>query len=311
MNINNQNNQTSNIMGNTNYQCETTYDSVIGTRKNIEIIDSYDYSKYGIHVEVIEYQKLLGCTNINAAQSLWFMNEENIRCRQVALYLDNSAVKTESGAMSYYQGNLECTTGVNSAGKLINQMITGKLTGERTVMPEYRGSGLLVLEPSFKHFVCVELEQGERLVCDNGMFYAASSSVAIQPCFAGGITGTIAGGEGIFQQEIIGPGLVVLELPVPMCEVNKVKLNNDVLKVDGNFALLRAGNIGMNVERSSKTLIGSAINGEGLVNVYRGTGEVWLAPTLKVYDAIALARNYGGNITSVNMNTGNGKPSVK
>lgn len=311
MDLNKQNNSAYNMSNNTSFQGVSAPGSVVGTRENIKIIDSYDYSKYGLRVEVMEYQKLLGCTNIHAAQSLWFMNEENIKCRQIALYLSNGAVKIESGAMSYYQGNLECTTGINSAGKLINQMLTGKLTGERTIMPEYKGSGLLVLEPSFKHFVCVELEQGERLVCDNGMFYAASSSVAIQPCFAGGLTGTIAGGEGIFQQEIVGPGLVVLELPVPMCEVNKVKLNNDVLKVDGNFALLRTGDISMNVERSSKTLIGSAVNGEGLVNVYRGTGEVWLAPTLKVYDAIALARNYSGNITGVNMNTGNSRPSVK
>ena len=34
------------------------------------------------------------------------------------------------------------------------------------------------------------------------------------------------------------------------------------------------------VERSGKTLLGSAASGEGLVNVYRGTGKVLLAPVL-------------------------------
>lgn len=34
------------------------------------------------------------------------------------------------------------------------------------------------------------------------------------------------------------------------------------------------------VEKSGKSLIGSAVSDEGLVNVYRGTGKVLMAPTL-------------------------------
>jgi hypothetical protein len=34
------------------------------------------------------------------------------------------------------------------------------------------------------------------------------------------------------------------------------------------------------VERSSKSLVGSMVNGEGLVNVFRGTGKVWMTPTI-------------------------------
>ena len=32
------------------------------------------------------------------------------------------------------------------------------------------------------------------------------------------------------------------------------------------------------VERTTKMLIGSAVSGEGLVNVYRGTGRVLMSP---------------------------------
>ena len=35
------------------------------------------------------------------------------------------------------------------------------------------------------------------------------------------------------------------------------------------------------VEKAGKTLIGSAASGEGLVNVYRGTGRVLMAPVAK------------------------------
>ena len=34
------------------------------------------------------------------------------------------------------------------------------------------------------------------------------------------------------------------------------------------------------MEKSTKSLIGSAISKEGFVNVYRGTGRVWMAPVL-------------------------------
>lgn len=74
-----------------------------------------------------------------------------------------------------------------------------------------------------------------------------------------------------------------------MSEIDVIDLANDTLRVDGNFAVLRSANLDFTVERSAKTLIGSAVSGEGLVNVYRGTGQVWLAPTLKVYDNLTAA----------------------
>ena len=61
----------------------------------------------------------------------------------------------------------------------------------------------------------------------------------------------------------------------------EVEMNNDVLKVDGNFAIAWSGTLDFTVERSGKSLIGSAASGEGLVNVYRGTGKVLLAPVTK------------------------------
>lgn len=46
------------------------------------------------------------------------------------------------------------------------------------------------------------------------------------------------------------------------------------------MALAWSNTLKFTVERSGKTLIGSAASGEGLVNVYRGTGKVWLTPVL-------------------------------
>ena len=65
---------------------------------------------------------------------------------------------------------------------------------------------------------------------------------------------------------------------VPQEELIEIKLNNDTLKVDGNFAVAWSKSLDFRVEKSSKTIVGSAMSGEGLVNVYRGTGRVLLAP---------------------------------
>ena len=65
-------------------------------------------------------------------------------------------------------------------------------------------------------------------------------------------------------------------------ELMEITLKDDVLKVDGNFAIAWSNSLQFTVERTSKSLIGSAASGEGLVNVYRGTGKVLLAPVTKL-----------------------------
>lgn len=293
------------------WQGSMVHGAVIGTRDNVNLISDKEFENYGLRVEIMEYEKLLGCTNVHTVQSLYFMSEANLRCRQIALYILNSGVKIEAGAMSYFQGPLQMKAGINNVGKFISQAFTSKLTNERLAMPEYTGSGILVLEPSFKHFLVLELQQGESIICDKGMFFAASLSVSIEPTFAGSASGSLLGGEGIFQQLITGPGVVILESSVPVEEINKIYLNNDILKVDGNFVLFRSGNINMSVETVSQSMVGSVLSGEGLVNVYRGTGDIWLAPTLKIYDALKYARSIGGDLSEIDFNTSTGKVKAR
>lgn len=257
-----------------------------GTRENIKVIE--EYGKNGLRVEVLEYEKLLGISNPSMAQQVYFMEKQNIRVRQIALYLNNEKVTIEKGAMSYFQGNIQMISGV-TVGNALGRMVRGAITGEQMAQPEYTGTGLLVLEPSYKHFLVLELADRETIIIDDGMFYCAQGSVSVRAAAQRNLSSAIAGGESLFQQELTGPGIVILESVVPMAEIDIIDLENDMLKVDGNFAVLRSGTLDFTVERSAKTLVGSAVSGEGLVNVYRGTGQVWLAPTLKVYDNLNAA----------------------
>ena len=56
----------------------------------------------------------------------------------------------------------------------------------------------------------------------------------------------------------------------------------DDVKIDGSMAVAWSGGLEFTVERSGKSLLGSAVSGEGLVNVFRGTGKVLMAPVDKV-----------------------------
>lgn len=85
------------------------------------------------------------------------------------------------------------------------------------------------------------------------------------------------GNEGLFNLKLVGEGIAALESNVMRQQLVEVVLNNDVLKVDGNLAVCWSGSLEFTVERSGKTLVGSAVSGEGLVNVYRGTGRVYLS----------------------------------
>ena len=259
--------------------------SAIGTRENIRIIDSAEHGK--MKVEVMEYQKLLGSTDTRAVMDMYFMEKQNIRARQVAVYLNNESVTLEPGAMS----------------SVLGRVFSSVTTGEAIAQPEYKGTGVVVLEPSFRHFLLLDLEQ-EDIVVDKGMFYCAQAGVNVKPIMQKNVSSALLGGEGIFQIQLSGTGLVVLECPVPASEIDVIELQNETLKVDGNFAVLRSNSVQFTVERSAKTLVGSAVSGEGLVNVYKGTGQVWLAPTIKIYNTFNSARSVGSTSTgSMNMNT--------
>lgn len=269
--------------------------SAIGTRENVRILEEFESG--GLRVEVLEYEKLCGLTNPYMAQDVYFMEQQHIRARQIALYLNNEKVTIERGAMSYFQGNIQMVSGV-TMGNALGRMLRGAVTGEQMAQPEYTGTGLLVLEPSFKHFLVLELAPNERIIIDDGMFYCAQGSVGVRAVSQRNISSAVLGGESLFQTELTGPGIIILESSVPMSEIEIIELQNDVLKVDGNFAILRSANLDFTVERSAKTLVGSAVSGEGLVNVYRGTGSVWLAPTIKIYESMRMP-----SITAVTSNS--------
>lgn len=228
--------------------------------------------------QVIEYQRDLSVTPGNAATA-YFSSAMNVRKRQVLCDLKQANITLQAGAMQWTVGNVNATTGVKGVGDLFGKAIRGKVSGESAIKPEYTGDGLLVLEPTYRHILLLDLaDWNGAIVLDDGLFLACDARIKHKAIMRSNISSAVAGNEGLFNLGLVGSGVVCLEAECPREELIEVTLQDDVLKIDGNLAVAWSASLNFTVERSGKTLIGSAASGEGLVNVYRGTGKVLMAP---------------------------------
>lgn len=229
---------------------------------------------------VVEYLRDLSVTP-SSAQQAYFCNEMNIRKRQVIAQVGPSNITLQAGAMQWMVGDVSATTGIKGVGDLFGKAVRGKVTGESAIKPEYTGNGMLVLEPTYKYLLLIDVAQwGGSIVIEDGMFLACDASLKHKAVMRSTFSSAVAGNEGLFNLGLNGNGVVCLESMVPQEELIEIELQDDVLKIDGNMAIAWSSTLQFTVERSGKSLIGSAASGEGLVNVYRGSGKVLMAPVL-------------------------------
>ncbi len=230
---------------------------------------------------VVEYLRDLSVSP-SSAQAAYYCNEMNVRKRQVLCNLAKSAVTLQAGAMQWTAGNVNATTGIKGVGDLFGKAVRGKVTGESAIKPEYTGDGILVTEPTYRYILLEDLNDWNgSIVLDDGLFLASESSLKHKAVMRSNFSSAVAGGEGLFNLGLTGSGVVCLESNSPREELIEITLQNDVVKIDGNMAIAWSGSLEFTVERSGKTLLGSAASGEGLVNVYRGTGKVLMAPVAR------------------------------
>ena len=216
-----------------------------------------------------------------SATSAYFMAKMGVRRRQIIATLKgDQTIVTQAGAMQWMAGNVSAETGVKGAGDFLGKMVKGAVTKESAVKPEYKGKGYLVLEPTYKYLILMDVEEWGKtgVTLEDGMFLACEGTVERKVVSRKSLSAALAGGEGLFNLSLSGTGIACLESNVPMEELIEVELNNEELKIDGNLAVCWSSSLDFTVERTTKTLIGSAMSGEGLVNVYRGTGKVLMSP---------------------------------
>ena len=242
---------------------------------------------------VLEHDRDISVAPDNAVEE-YFMAKMGVRRRQLVIRLEggNTAI-IQAGAMQWMLGDIEMTTGIKSAGDLFGKMVRGAVTGEKAIKPEYRGNGLIVLEPTHKHIILQNVASwgASGMVVEDGMFFASEGTVQHRLVARSAASSAFAGGEGFFNLALAGNGVVALESNVPYEELIAIDLVGDTLKIDGHMAIAWSASLDFTVERSGKSLIGSAASGEGLVNVYRGTGRVLMSPVASNFSLGAATHN--------------------
>ena len=248
------------------------------------------YAKSIGNFHVLEYVQDASVSPMNAMNE-YFMSKMNVRRRQVVIDIDkdHSAI-IQAGAMQWMGGNVQATSGVKGIGDFLGKALKGAVTKETAVKPEYVGEGCLVLEPTYKYIILADIGKWgpAGMTIEDGMFLACDANVKSKVVARKNLSSAVLGNEGLFNLSLHGNSVAALESNVPEDELIEVILENDELKIDGNLAVCWSSNLEFTVERSTKTLVGSAVSGEGLVNVYRGTGRVLMcpvAPTTSLFES--------------------------
>lgn len=239
---------------------------------NINVLDTKG------NISIIEYKKDKS-VQYSEAVNEFYAAQMNVRRRQAVISLNNDSFIISGGAMQWMAGNIQVATDVKGVGDLFGKMLKGAVTNESAIKPKYTGTGTLMLEPTYKHLIIEDVSNWQHgLVVEDGLFLGCNDSVQQKVIARSNLSSAALGNEGLFNLMLQGKGYVILESRCPREELIEVVLEQDTLKVDGSFAIAWSGSLEFTVERTTKTLIGSAASGEGLVNVYRGTGKVLLAP---------------------------------
>ena len=254
---------------------------------------------------VLEYIQDASVSPMNA-QTEYFMSQMNVRRRQIVIELDkeHSAI-IQAGAMQWMGGDIQATTGVKGIGDLFGKALKGAVTKETAIKPEYVGNGYLVLEPTYKYILLKDISEwgSSGMTIEDGMFLACDSHVQNKIVARKNVSSAVLGGEGFFNLSMHGTGTVALESNVPEEELIEIILEDDELKIDGNLAVCWSSDLDFTVERTTKTLVGSAVSGEGLVNVYRGTGRVLMSPVAPTSSLFEATNTLAAKTAAKNSNT--------
>lgn len=222
--------------------------------------------------EVLEYIKPRNGGVFNAASVNTIPTQYGgEKLRQVRININGGGVLVQPGELQFMKGpiQIEIQKNAPSASKGFFKNVG---TGEASFTSKYYGKyGEIYLDPSYKYFYILELSN-EELILDDGMFYCCEDSIELSVHTNKNIATGLVSGDGFRQPKLSGSGIAVLESEVPFDEVLIYELNNETLKIDGNFSIVIRGKIETKIEKSKC---------EGYLQTFEGTGEVWIAPTRK------------------------------
>lgn len=201
--------------------------------------------------KLMQYEDLEGTDNKKVNQAIKSMKK---KLKQIRVILDDSVVKVKEEKLLYTKGDIEeieCEP-IYFEGRLFSDINDNY----DDIYPSYTGKGEIILNLSFSDFVFIELED-ENIIIKEEYFWICEGEIAV---------------DYVDDDELLltGSGIVVMELPVSENEIIRFDLNKDMFQSYDDEAILQRGNIDKRENKKG--------------TVYIGDGEVWLAPTKRLYN---------------------------
>jgi uncharacterized protein (TIGR00266 family) len=147
---------------------------------------------------------------------------DNLQVANVSL-AKGDIVNAEAGAMVYKSGNVTIDVESKGMGKAFKRI----LTGESLFLTKFKsvgGSGLVGFGGRFPGKIkSLNLKKNETIIAEKGAYLCSDSTIDIGLKIIKKIGAGLFGGEGIFLQEVKGPGNVLLHAAGDLIEYNLKK----------------------------------------------------------------------------------------
>jgi uncharacterized protein (AIM24 family) len=193
--------------------------------------------------------------------------------RYVEIRLNHEMVRVESGALSYFTGDIRVHSQLVPS---LSGLISSLLADESVYRPTYTGTGVITLESSLGGFHILDVD-GESWILERGAYWASEGSVDVSFHRERLVTAFWAGeGPVYLQTRVRGFGKVVLTTRGPVEEISLS--GGKTLAAEGKYVIARTGDVTFKVRRTTKNFLGMFTSGEGLARTYQGSGRILLNP---------------------------------
>ncbi|MFC4454281.1 AIM24 family protein [Deinococcus sonorensis] len=210
--------------------------------------------------------------------------------RQIKFTLRDDSVVLEPGILSYAHGRLRFEVIQQQPGQgggFLGRAVRSAGTGESAYGTRISGSGEIWTEPTRKHFVFANMEGGDSMLVDDKAYYAAQGSLRLSTHQHAKVQGVLSG-NGLMQPRLDGQGLLVIESPVSVHEIEVLDIPaGETVTVDGDMMLMYTATMNPRLGPLVKGLRNAVRSGEGLVYTLDGPGQVFLTPTLIAAGSLA------------------------
>lgn len=230
---------------------------------------------------VITHLLPLSRPNLNPVDA-YFDSLLQARQRQLICSLKKGDVNIGFGMIQWMVGDVRMNTNVRGPLSFLDQKLRSSLIGQSSIVSRCTGSGEVILEPVSSDILLVDMADWmEGIVLESDMFLACTQDIALNVSGRTNLSSLAFGQEGAFNLTLNGQGTAALMVPCSKETIVEVVLQDDEIRLEGHFAIAWSSTLHFSVESAGQTIPASVLSGEGIVNVYRGSGKILLAPIMQ------------------------------